>query len=396
MLAITATAASPFTINAWSLSGTNPATSGSAAGFDATKNQTWRIARATGGITGFAADKFRVVTTAANGTGGFSNTLSGGSFSVVQSGNDLNLVFTAAPPPLITITVPSGTQTQGQTGYPTLTGTVPVVKAGLGILVVDQANTLSGSMTVQDGQLHLAHGSALAASRLVPLTGGTITIAPHLQTTVGGLAALAGGIVDIGSGMLTITAGLSSGDLAAALQAGRGDGSWNGTAGILSSVASAGLAASNPRTIGWLENPDGSVSVAFAADGDTNLDWQIDVLDAANFITGAAFDTGRPASWSEGDFSGDGIVDIMDVAALLVTTLFDTGPYNGSVQGTTPARSSAANHPTAPQEAASVEPAHTLAMAAVWIEWAEAGESSAKRRVIAATALEPLPRRMTE
>jgi len=351
-LAITATAANPFTINAWSLSGTTPATSGGAAGFDATQNQTWRIARATGGITGFAADRFQVVTTAANGTGGFSNTLSGGTFSVAQSGNDLNLVFTAAPPPLITIAVPSGTQTQGQAGHPTLTGSVPIVKAGLGVLVVDQANTLSGSMTVQEGRLHLAHGSALAASRLVPLAGGTVTIAPALQTTVGGLAATVEGVVDVGSGMLTIAAGLSSGDLVTALAAGRGDGSWNGTSGIRSSAVSVALAASIPRTIGWLDNGDGSMTCAFAAPGDTNLDWQVDILDAANFLAGAAFNTGLAASWNEGDFGGDGVVDILDAADFLSTSLFNVGPYNGSSLAAAIASSTAATVPPVLQEGA--------------------------------------------
>ena len=45
--------------------------------------------------------------------------------------------LSALPAPLITITVGSGTQTQGQAGYPLLSGTIPVVKAGAGTLVVD-------------------------------------------------------------------------------------------------------------------------------------------------------------------------------------------------------------------------------------------------------------------
>jgi hypothetical protein len=112
--------------------------------------------------------------------------------------------------------------------------------------------------------------------------------------------------------------------------AGRGDGSWNGTGGITSSVAAADLAASIPRTVGWLDNGDGSVAVAYSAPGDTNLDWTVDVLDAANFLAGGKFDAGTHASWNEGDFGYDGIVDILDAADFLATSLFDAGAYNAT------------------------------------------------------------------
>jgi hypothetical protein len=115
----------------------------------------------------------------------------------------------------------------------------------------------------------------------------------------------------------------------AALLVGRGDGTWNGTSGITSSVAQADLAASIPRTVGWLDNGDGTVTSAYAAPGDTNLDWNVDILDAANFLAGGKFDSGTPASWNEGDFGYDGVVDILDAADFLSTGLFDAGAYNG-------------------------------------------------------------------
>jgi autotransporter-associated beta strand protein len=327
-LTIAATAADPFRLNLWTLSGTGPDVSGTAANFDAGQSFSWKIASAAGGISGFAADKFRITTSATNGTGGFANPVSGGTFSIALSGNDLNLVFTSAAPAAITITVASGTQTQAQAGYPTLSGTLPLVKAGAGTLVLDQANTLSGSTTVQGGRLHLANGAALASSRLVPVAGGTVTLAPYLQTSVGGLAAAAGGLTDVGNGSMTVAGGLSGGTLLAALLAGRGDGTWNGTTGITSTAAAAALAASIPRTVGWLDNGDGSVSFAFAAPGDTNLDWNVDILDAANFLAGGKFDSGTPATWNEGDFGYDGVVDILDAADFLSTGLFDAGVYN--------------------------------------------------------------------
>jgi autotransporter-associated beta strand protein len=304
--------------------------SGSAANFDSTQNYTWTIATATGGISGFAADKFLINTSATNGTAGFANAFGGGTFSLAQAGNNLNLVFTTGGPTSIIINVASGTQTQTQAGYPILSGSIPVVKTGNGTLVVDQANTLTGSTTVQGGRLQLANGSALGTSRLVPVAGGTVTMASGLQATVGGLAANAGGLTDVGNGMMTVASGLSTADMLVALGSGRGDGSWNGTSGITSSAAAADLALSIPRTVGWLDNGDGSVTFAFAAPGDTNLDWTVDILDAANFLAGGKFDSGLPASWNEGDFGYDGVVDILDAADFLSTGLFDAGPYNSA------------------------------------------------------------------
>ena len=228
----------------------------------------------------------------------------------------------------ITINVGSGTQTQTQAGYSLLSGSTPVEKTGAGTLVIDQANTLTGSTTVQQGTLQLANGSALVASRIVPVAGGTVSLAPGLQTTVGGLAANAGGLTDVGNGLMTVAAGLPAADMVTGLLAGRGDGSWNGTSGITSSDAAADLAQSIPRTVGWLDNGDGSVTFAFAAPGDTNLDWSVDILDAANFLAGGKFDSGTPATWNEGDFGYDGVVDILDAADFLSTGLFDAGAYN--------------------------------------------------------------------
>ena len=325
-LSIDSTSADPFKINLWTLSGTGPDVNGNAANFNSSLDYTWKIATATGGIAGFDATKFQIVTTATNGTGGFSNSYGSGTFSIAQSGNDLNLVFThGAAPSVITINVASGTQTQTAAGYPLLSGSTPVLKTGAGTLVVDQANTLTGSTTVQAGRLQLADGAALASSSIVPLAGGTVTLTPYLQTSVGGLAASAGGLTDVGSGMVIVAAGLSAADMVSAIVTGMGDGSWNGTSGITSSVAAT---SGGDRTVGWLDNGDGSVTFAFAAAGDTNLDWQVDIIDAANFLAGGKFDTGSPASWNEGDFTYDGVVDILDAASFLSNGLFDAGSYN--------------------------------------------------------------------
>jgi fibronectin-binding autotransporter adhesin len=326
-LSIDSTSADPFKINLATVSGTT-AVSGSATNFDPLANYSWTIATAAGGITGFAADKFLITSSATNGSGGFINDLAGGTFSLAQSGNDLNLVFTAVPPSVITINVASGTQTQTQAGYPTLSGSIPVVKTGDGTLVITAANTLTGSTAVQQGTLQLANAAALGASRIVPLAGGTVSLAPYLQTTVGGLAPNAGGLVDLGNGLVTVASGLTPTELVTAILAGRGDGSWIGTTGITSSVAATDVASSIPRSVGWLDNGDGSVTAAFAAPGDTNIDWVVDVLDAGNFLTFGKYDTGLPATWLEGDFNYDGVVDVLDASEFFGTGLYDTGNYN--------------------------------------------------------------------
>ena len=331
-LSINSSSADPFKINLATITGT-AGTSGSAANFNPATSGSWTIARAAGGITGFAADKFLITSSATNGTGGFINDLAGGTFSLAQSGNDLNLVFTAGAPTVITINVASGTQTQAEAGYALLSGSIPVLKTGSGTLVVNAANTLTGSTTVAGGRLQLADGGALGSSRIVPISGGTVTLSPALQTTVGGLDPNAGGLVDVGNGLMTVAAGLSEADMLTALLTGRGDGSWNGTAGITSSQAQADIAVSVPRTVGWLNNGDGSMTFAFAAAGDTNLDWTVDILDAANFLAGGKFDSGLPASWLEGDFGYDGFVDILDAADFLSTGLFDAGVYNPTASG---------------------------------------------------------------
>ena len=266
-----------------------------------------------------------------NWTGGTITTLDASSDLTVTgvSGSGGAVIVTVGGDDAKTFDVPTGrTATLGD--FVSLTGSsTGFTKTGAGTLVLGSTNgyisTFSGSVTVQGGRLNLASSNALPAGTVVPVAGGTLTLAPYLQTTVGGLDPSAGGLTDVGSGMVTVAAGLSAPTMVAAIVSGLGDGTWNGTSGITSSVAAA---SGGDRTVGWLDNGDGSVTFAFAAAGDTNLDWQVDIIDAANFLAGGKFDSGAPATWNEGDFTYDGVVDILDAASFLSNGLFDAGSYN--------------------------------------------------------------------
>jgi fibronectin-binding autotransporter adhesin len=284
------------------------------------------------------------------GTSGSTATLNlGGSSSSVTEVN--NITAGGTGPRRIAVIgagdrVLSGTVTATTTGTLTLacssagnltfanaiigTGPITVSSTGSGKVIFAGADsTYSGSTAVRAGGLQLASGSPLGTGVINPLAGGTLSLQPYAITTVGGLAPSAGGLTDVGSGKMTVTSGLAAADMVTALVAGRGDGSWTGTSGIASSTAAA---SSGNRTVGWLDNGDGSVTFAFAAAGDTNLDWQIDVLDVANLITGGKFNTESAATWAQGDFNYDGLVNVLDAASFITTALYDQGVYNPPAQ----------------------------------------------------------------
>jgi len=187
--------------------------------------------------------------------------------------------------------------------------------------------TFTGTAAVTSGELVLADDLALADARVSVAAAGRLAVATTGRAVVNRLDLAAGSRIDLAAGGLTIETGMTPATLVSAVVAGRGDGTWSGTSGIGSSQARADLAAFIPRTVGWLDNGDGSLTVGYAAPGDTNIDGGIDILDAANFLAGGVFDTGLSASWSAGDFTYDGVVDILDAADFLAPGLVDAGAY---------------------------------------------------------------------
>ena len=229
-----------------------------------------------------------------------------------------------------------------------VTGSGRLTKSGSGTLVLAGSNSFAGTATVSSGTLIvsgqvtgtagvsvlagatlvLGSGNALATRPLTVSSYGKAAVSGNTATSVASLDISGTGLVDVVSGQVTAAAGLTPVTLVAKILEGRGDGTWNGTTGITSSAVAADVAASVPRAIGWLDNGGGSMSFAYSAPGDTNIDNTVDILDAANFLAGGKFDSGLPANWNEGDFGYDGMVDILDAADFLSTGLFDAGPYN--------------------------------------------------------------------
>ena len=101
------TSENPFKVNVWSLS--SALVNGNALNFDGSGGiYSWPIATASGGITGFNASNFFINTAPVNGTTGFTNDFTGGTFSMSQTGNNLYLNYlgpTPVPEPANAVTV---------------------------------------------------------------------------------------------------------------------------------------------------------------------------------------------------------------------------------------------------------------------------------------------------
>jgi autotransporter-associated beta strand protein len=229
----------------------------------------------------------------------------------------------------------------------------PVTVVPGGTLKIDPALGMIGPRLILNGGTVSAAGATLTVDRDIGVrqfivNAGQLAGSPALEVTLGGTMIMSGsaftsvdvstltvdetitvsstgGRIDLGAGRINVAAGgITAVNLVADILAGRGDGTWSGTTGITSTLAAA---TPGVRAVGWTDDGSGALSVAFAAQGDTNIDGQIDILDVANFLSAGKYDSGESAVWSQGDFNYDGFVDILDVGDFLATGLFDAGSY---------------------------------------------------------------------
>ena len=226
----------------------------------------------------------------------------------------------------LTASISGGSVTAGSLTSGTISGGSVVVSGSATIGRVAGGTTTIGGLatigTIASGTVRLGGSTGAVGT----LASGTV----RLGGSTGTVGTLAGGLLDVGDGSITVASGPFAAGVVTAIVAGRADGSWTGTSGITSSAAASDVAASMPRAVGWLDNGDGSVTAAYAAPGDTNLDQLVDILDAGNFLTLGMFDTALPATWFEGDFNYDYQVDILDASEFFGTGLYDTGNYNAA------------------------------------------------------------------
>lgn len=180
-----------------------------------------------------------------------------------------------------------------------------------------------GLLDVQSGQVAVNAALSIADSGTVRLSNVTPS-SMAVQTLA--ISATTGGCVDIGRGRVTIAAGgISAADLRSNLLAGRLDGSWSGTSGIMSSAVDPFAG----RAVGYRVLANSSATVAFAAFGDCTLDGQVNSADVSLIINAGLYDKGgTSAVWSQGDFNYDGFVDALDVTLFFSAGVFGTGPYN--------------------------------------------------------------------
>jgi autotransporter-associated beta strand protein len=259
------------------------------------------------------------------------NTLDGNADGT--AGGDWVRTFTVDQSITVPVDVPAG---QTSTDDTTRTGSYQLVKQGGGTLILDKPNTHSGGTVVEAGRVIVKNASALGTGLVRIKAGATLVIDPAAgEALAGSLVIDDGGFVDLGTGRLLIASGMTASDLVNALLLAKGDGTWTGTSGLGSSAVASSIARFETRSVGWIDNGDGSFTVGFAAPGDTSLDGVVDITDVANFLSSGKLDSGDHATWDTGDFNLDGVVDQLDLADFLGTSLYDAGPYIPSQSGMT-------------------------------------------------------------
>lgn len=187
----------------------------------------------------------------------------------------------------------------------------------------------TGGTRITAGTLAIAPGGALTGGITVAGNGRLLLPAAQPVTIAASSLSIAlgagGGLVDLGGGRVEVAAGgMSPAAMVQALVAGRDNGSWLGTSGITSSLAAA---SAGTRTLGYLAAADGSLTVAFASAGDTNLSGQVDAFDLVGIVSGGRYGTSQSAFWSEGDFNYDGVCNVLDLIAVQSAGTYGTGSY---------------------------------------------------------------------
>jgi autotransporter-associated beta strand protein len=206
-------------------------------------------------------------------------------------------------------------------------GSGRIVKRGLATLVLAGVNTHTGGTLIEGGEVIVRNAGALGPGTLDVRAGAAAVLDVGIGgVTVAGLVLDGDGRIELGSDRLTISAGgYFLPTIEAMLRRGHAAG-WAAATGFTSRSA----AAESGRSVGYVVNEDGSVTVGYAAPGDVNLDGVVDILDVSAMLASGAFATSGVARWSDGDFNYDGAADVLDVSEFLASALFNSGGYRPS------------------------------------------------------------------
>ncbi len=195
------------------------------------------------------------------------------------------------------------------------TGTRQVIVRGGGTLVLAGANTHTGGVKVEDGTLVVQSAGAFGTGTLEVGSGGTVNLdIGNAKATVTQLVVAADARLNLGVGGLTIAAGGATvSQVRSLIQSARGTGNtWDGY-GITSSSASR----VNRLSVGYRQLLNGTIQVAWAAMGDTNLDGRVNSSDIIALNSARRFNLPSiDGHWWQGDFTYDGKVNSSDISNL--------------------------------------------------------------------------------
>ena len=216
-----------------------------------------------------------------------------------------------------------------------------IVKTGPGILVLNLANSHTGGLVIQEGEVVVQNTAALNGGPLVIAAGAKLTVDTGASRIhVASLQLDPAGLLDVGRGGLLVAAGgFDPTAVRQAIIAGRNGGTWTGAAGIHSDAA----AAAPGRAVGYVIGNDGALAVAFAALGDVNLDNQFNAFDLVGINSSGVYgNSSAPARWQDGDFNFDGVVNVFDLVGANGSGVYGRGNYttppaNGMVVSATSA-----------------------------------------------------------
>ena len=224
-------------------------------------------------------------------------------------------------------------------------GTTKLVKQGEGTLILEQPNSHSGGLVVEEGEVVIRSAAALNGGPLDIRAGARVTLDTGVsRVPVSAVMLDAAGRLDVARAGLVIAAGgFDAAAVRQAIVAGRSGGTWAGTSGITSAAA----ASTAGRAVGYAPGSNGSLVVAFAASGDTNLDGQVSVVDLVAIQSSGVYGTGAAAAWFQGDSNYDGVVSVVDMVAMQSSGVYGRGNYNPAPASQAAAPSSQATVSTA-------------------------------------------------